>query len=194
MCVLQVLEYALCAGSCAHERLGWRREPGKGSWEPRLTADTRPWLSWETELRGRHICDPIGFPASPSLCAQLESRKRELCSLTQRPLQARTPWGSFRLFRTQQQFSKEKHHSKGLFYAQRVADPRPQLSVCLGLLSVSVFQGLTLREVMTGNNWGPLCLLRRVSKGPCAAGPVVAPTSRLYKGPFTNNKQNGFCY
>lgn len=117
-----------------------------------------------------------------------------MCSLTQRPLQARTPWGSFRLFHTQQRFSKEKHHSKGLFYAQRVADPRPQLSVCLGLLSVSVFQGLTLREVMMGNNWGPLCSLRRVSKGPCAAGPVVAPTSRLYKGPFTNNKQNGFCY
>lgn len=41
---------------------------------------------------------------------------------------------------------------------------RPQLSVCLGLLSVSIFQGLTLGEVMMGNNWGPLCLLRQVSK------------------------------
>lgn len=36
--------------------------------------------------------------------------------------------------------------------------------VCVGLLSVSIFQGLTLREVMMGNNWGPLCLLRQVSK------------------------------
>lgn len=121
MCVLQALECALCACLCAHVHLGWGRESGKGSWEPRLTLqNTRPWLSWETELRGCHTCYPIGFPASPSHCAQLVSRKREMCSLTQRPLQERTPRGSFRLFHTQQQFSKEKHHSKGLFYAQWV--------------------------------------------------------------------------
>lgn len=191
MCVLQALECALCAGSCAHEHLGWRREPGKGSWEPRLTADTRPRLSWETELRGRPICYPIGLPASPSHCAQLVSRKRGMCSLHKDPCRHALPGVPLGCSALSSDFQRKNTTAKA--FSMR-SGWRPQLSVCLGLLSVSVFQGLTLREVMMGNNWGPLCSLRRVSKGPCAAGPVVAPTSRLYKGPFTNNKQNGFCY
>lgn len=121
MCVLQALKCALCACLCAHVHLGWRREPGKGSWEPQLTLRTPgPGCPGKLRSEGLHTCYPIGFPASPSHCAQLVSRKREMCSLTQRPLQERTPRGSFRLFRTQQQFSKEKHHSKGLFYVQWV--------------------------------------------------------------------------
>lgn len=115
MCVLQALKCALCACPCVRLHPEWGREPGKWSCKSLLT-DTRHWVCWETELR-------LLPGLTISHCANLVSRKRGIHSFTQRPQQEHIPWGvPLGCSALSSNFQREKHHSKGLFYAQWAVD------------------------------------------------------------------------
>jgi hypothetical protein len=96
--------------------------------------------------------DP-GLTISPCILGKEKRRSHLPKTLGQKC----TPWGSLKLSLYSVAIFKGKTPQRRLFLCPMGGGFSPQLSVCLGLLSVSIFQGLRLREVMVGIT-GVLCL------------------------------------